>query len=363
MIWEPNKTYLAGQIVYPSDNNGLYYVCLVGGKSRDTTVAISGENEPLWMESGLIEDGFIIWRPMPHDSNPSVDTWEPNKSYHKGDKVHPASGNFQGLYSYILANILSEPVWPIEHEAVFTDGSITWQAKISTQIYIPKNLRNDALYAEFYRLLDYLLESNTPVLNDFTQKFKNRENIQIEALESFIGEQGYDYIVSVLDLTKDQLETLSNYLNLIHFLKGTRKGLELVLKLLGIVTEITEWWEEEPKGEPHTFSLDINFNLGNVKTDTVERLTSFVGHYVFPKLKSIVVNFETELANLETYVSGTYDTDTYIEGGGTFLLNVATTLQIETTVYAIMLPEPTKVLSPLPNTGILLFGNKVLALP
>ncbi len=362
-VWKANTTYSVDQIVYPSQDNGFYYVCVEAGKTKNSNQGYSGSDSPLWTDSGLIEDGFLIWRPIPHDDNPSVTVWKSNFLYHLGDKVQPNAGLYEGLYSYILSSIIAEPIWPVQQGALIVDGTVTWQAKISTQFFIPKELSSDELYIEFHRLVDYLLENNTIALNDSLYKFKNRSKIQIEALENFIGEQGYEYIVNVLSLTKDQLETLTDYLNLIHFLKGTRKGLELVLSLLGIIAEIREWWEETPKGEPHTFSLDIDFNLGNVKRDTVKRLSEFVTHYVFPKLKAIVINFESEISSLQTYITGTSDQEFLIDSGETFTMNITTKAILETTIYAMTLLPAINVLSPLPNSVILLPGGKALSLP
>ena len=362
-IWQAKTTYALGQIVYPSQDNGFYYVCIQGGKTKSSTEATSGSSNPNWRTAGLVEDGSIIWRTIPHDDNPSVTTWESDTLYHLGDKVQPNTALYEGLYSYIISNIIAEPIWPLQIDEVVSDGTVVWQAKISTQSFIPKELSSDELYIEFHRLVDYLLENNTIELNDSIYKFKNRSKIQIESLQNFIGEQGYEYIVNVLSLTKDQLETLTDYLNLIHFLKGTRKGLELVLSLLGIIAEIREWWEETPQGEPHTFSLDIDFNLGNVKRDTVTRLSEFVSHYVFPKLKAIVINFESEISSLQTSITGTSDQEFLIDSGETFTMNITTKAILETTIYALTLLPAIKVLSSIASSAIILPEGKALSLP
>lgn len=362
-IWKQKTTYKVGQIIYPDKPNGFYYVCVQSGTTKSTTEGYSNSFEPTWQENRSIEDRFLIWKPLPHDPNPSVTEWEPDKLYHLGNKVHPASGSLRGLYSYILLRIIAEPVWPTEIDAVIEDGTVSWQAKISTQSFIPQELTTDELHTEFHRLVDYLLESNVLVLNDVLFKFKDRSKLQIGALQALVTEQGYEYIADVLSLTKDQLETLMEYINLIHFLKGTRTGLELVLNLLGIAAVIKEWWEEEPTQEAHTFTLSLDFNLGNIKRDSVRRIADFTAHYVFPKLRQIIINYEAELAQKETYLMGVADQDFHIDSGDTFVLHLSNFLHIETTVSTVTMVPDIGLFGPFPNQIIMLPGDIALAIP
>jgi hypothetical protein len=362
-IRQSNKVYKEGQIVYPSIPNNFYYVCIQEGRTQAENEGLSGNNEPTWNNIGMIEDRALIWRPIPHDSNPSVQHWEPNKLYHLGDKVHPISNSYVGLYSYILQRIIAEPDWPIVLDATIEDGTVIWKAKISTHSFIPKELSSDELHTEFSRIVDYLLTNKILYLDDTIYKFKDRSRIQVDALQAFVTEQGYKYIVEVLNLTKDQLETLTEYLNLIHFLKGTRYGLELVLSLLGIIAEIKEWWEEETPTEAHTFTLDLDFNLGNIKRDSVARIASFCSHYVFPKLREIIINYEAKIAGLETFITGVPDQDYLIESGSNVLLNLTTYLHIETTYLCITVIPEAKLLLPTPGKVLILPNDKAWALP
>lgn len=360
--WTANTYVAEGSIIYPTNPNGFYYIAIQGGTTKASTEGYSASYEPAWPEVKSVMDNYLIWRPLPHDPNPSVEEWKPNTLYHLGDKVYPASGNLQGLYSYIVNRIIAEPDWPIEKDAVIEDGTVIWQCKISTQQFIPQELSTDELLEEFYRLVDYLLNSNVVTLNDTLYKFKDRSKIQVEALQSYITEQGYEYIVNVLSLTKDQLETLTEYLNLIHFLKGTRRGLELVLDLLGIVADITEWWEEDPKEEPHTFRMELEFNLGNIRRDTVTRLTEFTTHYVFPKLKSIIINYESEIASMQVSLAGGVDQEFNIDSGNAISIAVHTHAHIETTLFAYTLLPDARILSPFGKI-LILPGDVALALP
>lgn len=43
-----------------------------------------------------------------------------------------------------------------------------------------------------------------------------------------------------------------------HRIKGSRKAVENAIARFGTTANITEWWEQSPKGKPHTFSVDIS---------------------------------------------------------------------------------------------------------
>jgi phage tail P2-like protein len=42
--------------------------------------------------------------------------------------------------------------------------------------------------------------------------------------------------------------------------KGTAKSVSDVVESFGGAVEITEWWQKEPKGEPHTFELSMTLS-------------------------------------------------------------------------------------------------------
>lgn len=74
-------------------------------------------------------------------------------------------------------------------------------------------------------------------------------------------------------------------------LKGTRGAVEEAVSSLGSAVKITEWWETEPKGEPHTFSIisTVNDFNGSVPAaemidDIIQRIDSVKptrSHYTF----------------------------------------------------------------------------------
>jgi hypothetical protein len=248
------------------------------------------------------------------------DIWKAKTTYKKGDIVYPSVPN--GFYYKCIKPGISdfykrnyggdEPEWPTSQGDTIEDFTVVWEAASSIQYAIPKDLRGEELYIEVYKVLDYLLREKDEMYYDARNKFCNRYNISSSALESFISEQGYKYITDVLSLPKEKLLVVADFLNLIHFLKGTKEGLELILDLLGIVYVIKEWWEKDPKGEPYTFSLNVDFNLSTIKRDSADKIQSFVRHYVFPKLEELVINYQAYMAAMEIGSNGVVDVE--IEG-------------------------------------------------
>lgn len=80
----------------------------------------------------------------------------------------------------------------------------------------------------------------------------------------------------------------------IHRLKGTRWAVRQALATLRIKSDITEWWQQQPPGPPHTFDLTawVNENLTGdtaiISTLLYERLSNLIdevkpvrSHYQF----------------------------------------------------------------------------------
>jgi hypothetical protein len=97
-------------------------------------------------------------------------------------------------------------------------------------------------------------------------------------------------------ITDFEFNTLITYVSLISQLKGSRKGLELVLRLLGFESVIREWWEApDPvdQGEPWTYELKILVNASNVPDifTTLQKVEVFSRNYVFAQISNIDVQF------------------------------------------------------------------------
>jgi phage tail P2-like protein len=47
---------------------------------------------------------------------------------------------------------------------------------------------------------------------------------------------------------------------ILHKIKGTKAAIKKALEIIGVLAEITEWWETNPKLTPHTFQLVAYLN-------------------------------------------------------------------------------------------------------
>lgn len=61
---------------------------------------------------------------------------------------------------------------------------------------------------------------------------------------------------------KTIIKTLSHY--------GTRQAIIDVLASLGNGVQMKEWWETTPPGTPHTFSINIDLNVQQVKAEAID---------------------------------------------------------------------------------------------
>ena len=68
-----------------------------------------------------------------------------------------------------------------------------------------------------------------------------------------LGDAGWD----VTDTDDERRELIKQAIAL-HKLKGTRYAVQRALDLIGVVAMIVEWWERDPRGVPHTFSIVLS---------------------------------------------------------------------------------------------------------
>jgi len=109
---------------------------------------------------------------------------------------------------------------------------------------IPEKLRERSLYIKLAEMLDYVIDKSEEELKDVKYKYHGPEFVRTRVIDEVIIESGYGYIKNVIDtLTNVEYDIMHSILNLVHFLKSHRDGLELVLKILGFEFNITEWWE------------------------------------------------------------------------------------------------------------------------
>ena len=106
--------------------------------------------------------------------------------------------------------------------------------------YLGSYWRNTPLYAEkIVPLLDYCLSNNyiftekmSGAFDELINKYQDTTQLPVENLKEFIREHGYGYIADLFENNTANLKLVVYLLALIHDLKGTVAGLELILNLL-----------------------------------------------------------------------------------------------------------------------------------
>ncbi len=307
-IWEPGTEYEEGSFVYPTTYNQFFYRCIQSGESQSTNSGYSSNVEPIWLTNKNTKDGILVWEFVLYIL--STSDWQPNTLYNVGDNVVPTSGPIlwgSNYYMYSLKKIIYEPDWPKLPGSTINDGTTIWEANVSSSRFIPRRLYQEALNVEAFKAIDYLLNEELPNINDVKYKHIDRSKLQTAALYSYVYETGYSYVADIFDLTDEDLVILTGYLKLIHFLKGTRNGLELVFKLLKMNYELVEWWEKDPKDEPDTYDLTVDLNLTGAKSNSLSLLSIFLREYVYPIVKNLVFIYTAELVHMACAVAGFSD--------------------------------------------------------
>jgi len=169
--------------------------------------------------------------------------------------------------------------------------------------FIPKRLQSEGLYDQLIWAVEKTLQDADADLKGSVEKYFDFENLPIDLLELIIAEEGYAYITDILELSESQLRGLTQLIGLVHFYKGTKTGLLLVLSLVGFLGSTTEeWWEQSPEGEPHTFKLTLNLNTSTISATAIPRLLVFVRSYVYPILEELIL--VSDVVDAEAYAYG-----------------------------------------------------------
>lgn len=185
--------------------------------------------------------------------------------------------------------------------------------------FISQKLHKFELYPYLAQTYDKILEDFCLDLSDSRDKYRDTLIANEDRIREMIAELGFDYINDILSSTSNDndnfLLSLSATLSLF---KGHRDGLILVMKLLGFDVEVVEWWQKTPKGEPHTFDMEISLNSENVDNVlvTVENIREFVKKYVYPKFNIATLVFVYDFVDVAASHSGFIDLeqDVCIEG-------------------------------------------------
>ena len=164
--------------------------------------------------------------------------------------------------------------------------------------FIPENLQEFELWPKIQELTQYILDNAVKELEDVRLKFSGPDVVSEDVVRAVIEEQGFNYIVEIMDtISNFEFNTLLSYVSLISQLKGSRDGIELVLRLLGFDSVIVEWWEVlNNPGEPLTYDITILADSSNV-TDlfaTVNKVQIFSRNYVLAQISNIDIQFILE---------------------------------------------------------------------
>lgn len=161
--------------------------------------------------------------------------------------------------------------------------------------FIPENLKDFELWPKIQEMMQYILDNAVEEMEDFRLKYKGPDQVRDEVIREILIEQGWNYIVDIMDTIENfEFNTLLSYVSLISQLKGSRKGLELVLRLLGFESIIQEWWEDPDNiGEPWTYEITVLVNASNVPDifATIAKVEEFSRNYVFAQISNIDVQF------------------------------------------------------------------------
>lgn len=161
--------------------------------------------------------------------------------------------------------------------------------------FLSTNLQDAELSPKLNEMMNYILSSVVEDLKDTKYKYTQPELLREEAIKQIIIEQGYDYVAGVMDTIEGlQFNTMLSFVDLINQLKGTRVGLELVLKLLGFDSIIKEWWQNTVSDkEPWSYDIVIVMNTSNVPDiyNTLDKIKIFSENYVIANIANIDVRF------------------------------------------------------------------------
>lgn len=174
----------------------------------------------------------------------------------------------------------------------------------SVSYYLPKYWAQTPLYAEkLIPLLDHMLSVESPYADklalayfDIWNKYTHPEDMTPESIKALVRELGYGYILDLLSTSESNLEKILFLLPLIHYLKDTKFGIEVVFSLLQsddkpVNTKVTVWHEANPVLEEDTFKIESDINLVSVGADFFDKFDTFIKKYVYPSLTGLKVAY------------------------------------------------------------------------
>lgn len=173
--------------------------------------------------------------------------------------------------------------------------------------FLPEKLRDGDLNTKIVGLTNYVIANFQKELEDVVYKNTEPQLLREETIAQIITELGFGYINGIVGtISNFEFNALVEFIGLLNLLKGSKDGLQLVLRLLGLTAIVSEWWEQAPQAEPFTFDLFVLMNNLYVSNaaETLKNVDIFVKHYVFPKLRNIDFRFNLQFAKLNLNHAG-----------------------------------------------------------
>lgn len=164
--------------------------------------------------------------------------------------------------------------------------------------FISKHRRDKELWKKVNGMMTFIMTNAVTQLNDTKFKYINPNELENDAIKQILVELGFSYIVDIMDtITGFEFNTMLAFVQYIGQLKGTRKGLELVLKLMGFDSIIREWWEDPSDlREPWSYEIIIIVDNSLVLDifNTLDKVRIFSENYVLAKISNIDVRFASD---------------------------------------------------------------------
>lgn len=175
-------------------------------------------------------------------------------------------------------------------------------------IFDTRDLRGSDLYA-MEPGFPYLVRSEA---DDFEWTLKGKRyderDLQLskERNAQIISEFGYQYLLDALDLSPMDVALIRSFITTIHWLKGSRRGVDLLIDLLELedYVQVYEWWEDNPHHDPSegeaelAYRVEVDLRKDNIKlrNDALQALRLFLRQYVYPIMSDfgLLINFIDE---------------------------------------------------------------------
>lgn len=163
------------------------------------------------------------------------------------------------------------------------------------QDFIARYKQNTELWAKINEMVQYIVDNANTDLDPVRNKYRNPAALDNETIKQIIVENGYGYIRDVMDtLNGFDFDVMISFVDLIGNLKGTRRGMELVLRLMGFDSIIKEWWQNDTReAEPWSYEIIVIMDTSFVVDvyNTLDKLKIFSENYVLAMIDNIDIRF------------------------------------------------------------------------